>query len=277
MENKTICMSGMTDGLGKELIRLIAQKPNNFILLGRNESKLNDIKNMIKQFSTDSSIALYICDFSSLKEINEVAKSINEEYDKIDYLIHNVGSASQAAGQKTKEGIDFPLAVNYLAPLQLTEILIDKLNQSATPTIYYTTTQMMPESFSLSELDSLDTLSPMKSYAISKLLFCLYLEQLSRSTPFDIKIFDPTTMYTNTLAQGIPKGLRWAMPFAKLFVKSPEKVADSAYKILNHNFNRGISYYTLDDKQAPINVLTDKELQDNSTVFGKDLLKQTLN
>lgn len=86
----------------------------------------------------------------------------------------------------------------------------------------------------------------MKSYSVSKLMFCLYLENLANHFNFDIKIFDPTTMYTSTLTKVFPDKLQWLSPIAKLFSKSPEKVAQSVVKILNKNDNTGtIHYYIL--------------------------------
>lgn len=272
MKDKTICITGITDGLGKEIIQLLANDHNTFILLGRNEKKLERIKNMISELSKESIVTSYTCDFSSLKDVHKVAKQISEDFTSIDYLIHNAGSVPSSIGQKTNEGLDFSLSVNYLSPLIITHALIDNLSQSTAPVIYYTTTQMMPKTFELAELDRTDTLPIMKIYAISKLMFCLYLEDLSQNTSFSIRVFDPTTMYTNTLTNVIPKGLNWASPFVRLFVRSARRVAVSAVKVLNQNTGRGIFYYTLEKMRKPIKILKNKELQEESILYGKKLL-----
>lgn len=277
MKNKTILLTGITDGLGRHIIELLAENNNTYILIGRNKEKLRQIKTLIQQKNKNSTVDTYVSDLSLLNEVKNSANQIKEKHPVIDYLIHNAGAVPKDKGQKTKEGLNFALALNYLSPLLITETLKSSLSASKTPTIYYTTTQMMPEKFNLKEIDQIAELTAMKSYAISKLMFCLYLENLANHSNFDIKIFDPTTMYTNTLTKVFPDKLQWLSPIARLFSKSPEKVAQSVFKILNQNDRAGTThYYVLDKLSMPKANLKDQNIQEKTISFGKNLLTATL-
>lgn len=269
MQNKTILLTGITDGLGKQVIELLAQNNNTYILIGRNKEKLTQIETLIKQKNSHSTVDTYVSELSLLKEVAISANKIKEKYPVIDYVIHNAGAVPKDKGQKTKEGLAFSLALNYLSPLLITETVKSSLSSAVAPVIYYTTTQMMPEQFELKELDEIDNIPAMKSYSISKLLFCLYLENLSAHSNFDIKIFDPTTMYTNTLTKVFPEKLQWLSPIARLFSKSPEKVAKSVVKVLNNKDNPGTThYYVLDKSSTPKVNLKDKNLQAAVVNYG---------
>ena len=277
MKNKIILLTGITDGLGRHIIELLAENNNTYILIGRNKEKLKKIETLIQQKNKNSKVDIYVSDLSLLNEVKISANQIKEKHPVIDYLIHNAGAVPKDKGQKTKEGLNFALALNYLSPLLITETVRSSLSASNSPIIYYTTTQMMPQKFNSKEIDEIANLTAMKSYSVSKLMFCLYLENLANHFNFDIKIFDPTTMYTSTLTKVFPDKLQWLSPIAKLFSKSPEKVAQSVVKILNKNDNTGtIHYYILDKLSEPKADLKNQKLQNNVISFGENLLNATL-
>lgn len=80
-----------TDGIGKALSFELAKKGLNLILIGRNPSKLEAVKNEILSRFEKTQVKLVVFDFSS--DLNNVIKRISEVINGLDVgiLINNAG------------------------------------------------------------------------------------------------------------------------------------------------------------------------------------------
>lgn len=101
---KTIFITGAGTGLGKELALAYAQKGNRIILVGRTQSKLNEVGQMIEK--TNGSALTATCDITDSKMVEHLLSHLNET-EKIDQVINNAG-------------------IGYFGPLQ--EIPADKIS-----------------------------------------------------------------------------------------------------------------------------------------------------
>lgn len=72
MINKTILITGSTNGLGKELTKLLALN-NNLIMLGRNEELLINLTKELINESSPYKINYYVCDFNSFSDVKRCA------------------------------------------------------------------------------------------------------------------------------------------------------------------------------------------------------------
>ena len=89
--NKTILITGSSDGIGKMLAIEISKLGANIILLGRNQKKLN---NVYDQLNTSTSLQKHLIIETDLNTLNnitadEIFIAINQEFNDIDGLIHN--------------------------------------------------------------------------------------------------------------------------------------------------------------------------------------------
>lgn len=132
MSTQTILITGATDGLGKlTAIDLAKQNEDAAILIhGRNKEKLDKVTKEIKEKTSNQNVETYVADFSSLKEVRQMAKDILDKHDKINILINNAG-AGFAALRYGKDGTEMRLTVNYLAPVLLTTLLLPALKSGA--------------------------------------------------------------------------------------------------------------------------------------------------
>ncbi|MGH2648402.1 MAG: SDR family NAD(P)-dependent oxidoreductase, partial [Ginsengibacter sp.] len=94
MSTQTILITGATDGIGKlTAIDLAKQNKDAAILIhGRNKEKLDKVTKEIKEKTSNQNVETYVADFSSLKEVRQLAKDILDKHDNINILINNAGA-----------------------------------------------------------------------------------------------------------------------------------------------------------------------------------------
>lgn len=129
MTNKTCVISGSSSGVGKVTLERFAKAGANIVMVVRNMEKATPIKQEIEN-KYDVKVDIVIADFSDLESVRIAAKSINENYPKIDVLVNSVGIHST---KKTfnKDGIEKVFVVNHLSVFLFTMLLLDKMKQSA--------------------------------------------------------------------------------------------------------------------------------------------------
>lgn len=86
---KTVLITGASEGLGLEFVRLFARKDFNLILVARNETKLQKIA---KELCSDKiSILIYAKDLSILENAEFIYNDLTEKDISVSYLINNAG------------------------------------------------------------------------------------------------------------------------------------------------------------------------------------------
>jgi len=130
MENKTILITGASDGIGKETAKSLAKQGHRIIIHGRNKQKMETAFEEIKRESGNQNIDMYLADFLSLAEVKKFADTIKQKYDHLDVLINNAGAQFTNTRETTKEGHEKTMVINVLAPFLLTTLLLDLLKKS---------------------------------------------------------------------------------------------------------------------------------------------------
>lgn len=263
MKNKTILITGTTNGLGKQLSYLLA-KDNQLILVGRNESLLKCLKEELIKQSNNPSIDYVVCDYSNTESVYQAVNTIKNKYDLIDVIIHNAGALLKPNGNKVHPA----LMVNFISPLLLNELLLELLLKSDSPTLFYTSTMAIPKSISFDILDNMKDASRIKSYGLSKIAFNLYLTSIINKN-ISIKVFDPKIVYTNAVKTMIPKYIRWISPLVLLFSRTPKNVAKKALKVLDNDNVNQIDYYVLTRLKSNKKLLRHISKTDNVIRYAK--------
>ena len=126
----TILVTGATSGIGELATIELARRGAHIIFTARDEAKAIATRAAIKAAAPDARIDIHYADFASLDDVAEMAHQISSNYERIDVLINNAGL--HAFEQRiTVDGFSEMVAVNYLAPWLLTNILREKLVGSA--------------------------------------------------------------------------------------------------------------------------------------------------
>jgi len=87
---KTALITGASSGIGLELAKIHASKGGNLVIVARNESKLNELKEQLEQ---QYGIQVYVIakDLAIPNAAVEVFQETEEKSIQIDYLINNAG------------------------------------------------------------------------------------------------------------------------------------------------------------------------------------------
>ena len=132
---QVILVTGATDGLGRAVASELAGRGAALLLHGRDEARLADAAEGIRAESGNEKLGTYRADFSSLDEVNDLAKAIERDQDRIDVLVNNAGVGSTLPGDgermESRDGHELRFAVNYLAHFLLTRRLEALIRESA--------------------------------------------------------------------------------------------------------------------------------------------------
>ncbi len=130
MKDRTILITGSTDGIGRATALQLAGMGANVLLHGRDRKKGRAVQAKIAEETGSDRLELFIADLSSMRQVRSLAAEIMESHDRLHVLINNAGTF-QPERKLTKDGLEATFAVNYLAPFLLTHGLLGLLNVSA--------------------------------------------------------------------------------------------------------------------------------------------------
>jgi NAD(P)-dependent dehydrogenase (short-subunit alcohol dehydrogenase family) len=171
MENKTILITGASDGIGKETAKALARQGHRIILHGRNKQKTETALEEIKRETGNQNIDMYVADFLSLAEVKKFADTIKQKYQHLDVLINNAGAQFGDKRETTTEGHEKTMVINLFAPFLLTVILLDllKKSKSARVVTVSSASHSMGGKPDLNDIELMNNYTMTKAYGFSKL------------------------------------------------------------------------------------------------------------
>jgi NAD(P)-dependent dehydrogenase (short-subunit alcohol dehydrogenase family) len=133
MAERTILITGATDGLGKGLAERLAPSGARLLLHGRDDARGELLLDELSPVASGE-LAWVRADLASLDQVAALADRVIEE-ERLDVLVNNagIGSAEPGGGERveSEDGHELRFAVNYLAPFLLTRMLLPLLERSA--------------------------------------------------------------------------------------------------------------------------------------------------
>src|SRR4029450_4358247 len=129
IENKTVLVTGSTDGVGRLVARRLADQGARVLIHGRDRTRSEQLLNEIRA-AHRGSVSFLPADFSSLAEVRRLADTVRQECDRLDLLTNTagIGSGGSAGKRETsQDGHELRFAVNYLAGFLLTRVLLPLL------------------------------------------------------------------------------------------------------------------------------------------------------
>jgi NAD(P)-dependent dehydrogenase (short-subunit alcohol dehydrogenase family) len=133
MTKKTCIITGANSGIGKAAAIQIAKEGYYVIIGSRNEERGQKALEEIKLASNSDDIELLLIDLASKDSIKNAAEIINKKTDSIDVLIHNAADFdyTKKKAEQSPDGVETLWATNHLGPVMLTNLLLDKIKESA--------------------------------------------------------------------------------------------------------------------------------------------------
>jgi len=174
---KTILVTGATDGIGLETARMLVALGHNVLLHGRNPAKLEKVEGTLLDLPDGGGIETYLSDLSRPDAVEALAKAVAEKHAKLDVLINNAG-VFKAPDPITPDGLDVRFAVNTIAPYLMTQRLLPLLGTSGRVVNLSSAAQspVNPDA-----LAGRVRLSDMEAYAQSKLALTMWSRTIALS------------------------------------------------------------------------------------------------
>jgi len=122
----TVLITGGSAGIGFEIARLLSEKGNHVIILGRNTERLHQAAAKL------ANVTPIVCDVSSTADVEALVKRLEKEFPELNILINNAGRASVyklANGVSAFGNAADEMQTNYLSVINLTEKLLPLLQQ----------------------------------------------------------------------------------------------------------------------------------------------------
>ena len=106
--DKTVLITGATDGVGKLVALRLAAAGARVLLHGRNKEKGAAVLRAIRDETGNDRLEYYQADFSSIDEARRLAEAIEAEHGRLELLINNAGIGSTTRGKIEREISDVP-------------------------------------------------------------------------------------------------------------------------------------------------------------------------
>ena len=202
MAEKTILVTGATDGLGRRVSRELAARGATVLLHGRSEERLEATLQEVHEHTRSEKLHCYLADFSSLGQVRQLAERVLSKHDQLDVLVNNAGIIAHER-KESEDAYELTLAVNYLSHFLLTSLLLPLLRQSAPARIVNVSSAGQgPLDFSNLMLER--GYDAMRAYTQSKLaqiIFTFELAEHLRDTGVTVNALHPASLMDTKMVQ----------------------------------------------------------------------------
>ncbi len=229
IREKTVLITGATDGIGKSAAEQLAAAGAHLVLVGRNPLKTESVVASMKADTQHDNIDFLLADLSSMAQIREMASVFRRRFDRLDVLINNAG-AIYFRREETSEGLERTFALNHLSYFLLTNLLMDKLVDSAPSRVINVSSDAHRGGrIQFEDLGMADNYSAFRAYSQSKLanlLFTFELSQRLAGTGVAVQAMHPGFVASN-FARNNGLLSQIIMGLIGLGARSPEKGAET--------------------------------------------------
>ena len=186
---KTILVTGSTDGIGLETARMLVSLGHTVLLHGRSPAKIEDVEKTLSALPGGGRVECYVSDLAHMDKVEVFAKTVAERHVQLDVLINNAG-IFKVSKPMTPDGLDVRFAVNTIAPYLLTKRLLPLMGASGR-VINLSSAAQAP--VDLEALAGRGHLSDMAAYSQSKLALTMW----SKSMALEIEDDGPAIIAVN--------------------------------------------------------------------------------
>ncbi len=130
MTGKTVVITGGNSGIGRETALALAGNGARVVITARDPGRGEAALSTLRSKSPSSQGELVIFDLGDLDEVRSGASQILAVCDRIDVLVNNAGVVLSAR-RESVDGFEATFATNHLGPFLLTQLLLERLKQSA--------------------------------------------------------------------------------------------------------------------------------------------------
>ena len=230
MTGKTCLVTGASSGIGLETARGLAERGARVLMAARDAGRGEAARCDVAKSTGNDSVELVLADLGSQRQVRALAEDVLERCDRLDVLVNNAGLT---LGERvlTEDGIETTFAVNHLAPFLLTNLLRDRLVESAPARVVTVASDAHNGGqIDFEDLSGERSFSGWAAYCQSKLANILFTRELTRrlaGTGVTATCLHPGVVRTGFGRKG-PAFIRTSLKVGRYLLLSPERGADTA-------------------------------------------------
>lgn len=200
LKDKVILVTGAGDGIGKTASLTYASLGATVLLLGKTQSKLEQVYDQIEQLGYPTPAILPMdLKTASFEQMTKLAHLIQQEFGRLDGLLHNAGILGALTPLEMYDPISFDevIHVNATAAFRLTQALFGLLETAQSASVLFTTSTV-----------GHDLRAFWGAYALSKQMLEgmseLFTQETHRHTTLRFNCINPGATRTNMRAHAYP-------------------------------------------------------------------------
>ncbi|XP_057480237.1 short-chain dehydrogenase TIC 32 B, chloroplastic-like isoform X2 [Actinidia eriantha] len=181
-------LAGATSGIGAETARVLAKRGVKVVIPARDVKRAAEVRESIQKESPEAEIILLEIDLSSFASVKRFCSEFLSLGLPLNILINNAGKFSQKL-EFSEDKIEMTFATNYLGHFLLTELLMEKMLETAANTgiqgriINVSSvihTWVKRDNFCFSKMLNPKSYNGTRAYAQSKLANILHTKEVAR-------------------------------------------------------------------------------------------------
>jgi retinol dehydrogenase 14 len=227
MAGRTVLVTGATGGIGRATALGLAALGAHLAITGRDRGSTQGAAGEVRA-AGGGQVEVFVADLSAQSQVRRLAEEVLQRLSRIDVLVNNVGGRWNTR-HVTADGLERTFALNHLAPFLLTNLLLDRLQQSVPARVVTVSSNAHAQGrIDFDDLQGERSYSGAQAYSQSKLANVLFTYELARRLP-------ATSVTANALHPGVtrtsfgaedPGGVqRLLVPLMRPFMKAPAQGA----------------------------------------------------
>ena len=233
MAGRTVLVTGGTGGIGRATALGLATRGAHLAITGRDRARTEGAAREIRA-AGGGQVDVFVADLSSQSQVRRLADEVLQKFSRIDVLVNNAGGFWNTR-HVTADGLEHTFALNHLAPFLLTNLLLDRLQQSAPARVV--TVSSNAQAMGRIDLDDLQgrrSYSGPRAYNQSKLANVLFTYELARrlqGSAFTANALHPGAVSTAFGAEDPGRLQRLFLPVMRPFMKAPAQGAATSIHV----------------------------------------------
>ena len=227
LAGRTFLVTGANTGIGRATATELARRGGRVYIAARSEAKARPVVDEIKRAKGERSAEFLSLDLADLGAVRAAAEAFLERDEPLHVLINNAGVGGQRG--VTANGFEIQFGVNHLGHFLLTQLLVDRLRESAPARIVVVSStghyQARRIDFDVVQRPT-HGYTGLREYAVSKLCNVLHAQELARRLAGSG--VTACSLHPGAIASDIWRRIPFPFRLLTKVMKSPEQGAETS-------------------------------------------------
>jgi NAD(P)-dependent dehydrogenase (short-subunit alcohol dehydrogenase family) len=180
--DRSVLITGANTGIGKATAVGLARDGMQVVITSRDRARGNAAVEEIRAESGSDRVEVMELDLADLASVRTFADAYLASHDRLDVLVNNAGVV-QGSRTQTRDGFETTFGVNHLGPFLLTQLLLDRIRESAPSRIVVVSSHAHKSARQGLDFDDLQSERKYSSFGVygkSKLANIYFTRELAR-------------------------------------------------------------------------------------------------